>query len=76
MLPIDTLEGFDLTSHNSSGKDEATRRHRQCVRIIFENDFEVRIFPKVGMREDSISRDQGCQIFLGATYQNGKKYTK
>jgi hypothetical protein len=23
-----------------------------------------------------MSRDQGCQIFLGATYQYGKKYTK
>jgi hypothetical protein len=27
-------------------------------------------------KQISLDKDQGCQIFLGTKYQNGKKYTK
>jgi hypothetical protein len=45
----------------------------QKLIIVTVHNFQTTDKKNIWLR---VCGDQGCQIFLAATYQNGKKYTK
>jgi hypothetical protein len=51
------------------GKERESKRHLEGLE---NGDSDAALFGGLTVR----ARDQGCQIFLGTTYQNGKMFTK